>query len=78
MLFYPITAADGSDYTGDSFNTTFTSGSMYGATRCVNITILEDGALEGDQTFTVMLTTSDPNVVIGINMTVVTIMDNDG
>ena len=44
----------------------------------MNITILEDGALEGDQTFTVVLTTLDPDVMLSRNLTTVTIMDNDG
>lgn len=44
-------------------------------TRCVDISILEDNGLEGDQTFTVTLnSTPDPDVMPRID---VTIIDND-
>ena len=56
---------------------TFVAGSTDNATRCVNITILDDAALEGNQTFTLTLSTSDPDVVLGNNVTVITIEDND-
>jgi hypothetical protein len=68
----------------DFINTTSTSldfavASMPGDTHCINVTINEDSALEGDETFNValMLTTSDPNVVLGTDMTAITIIDND-
>jgi hypothetical protein len=68
----------------DFINTTSTSldfavASMPGDTHCINVTINEDSALEGDETFNValMLTTSDPNVVLGTDMTTITITDND-
>ena len=54
------------------------SGSTDNATRCVDITIIDDDALEGNQTFTVTLTTSDLSVVILSDETTVLIMDNDG
>ena len=44
----------------------------------MNITILEDDAVETNETFTVTLTTSDPDVMIGTNVTTVSIIDNDG
>ena len=66
------------DYISNSTNQTFPSGSSDGATGCLNIAILEDEALEGNQTFTVMVTTSDPNVKIEVDTAVVTIVDNDG
>ena len=67
----------GSDYERFSFNLTFYSGSMDDDTRCVNVSIIDDGAFEDDETFTVTLTTSDPDVILG-NMTTVTIIKNDG
>ena len=51
---------------------------MNGATKCVNITILEDNALEGNQTFTIALTTIDSGIIIGRAATTIIIMDNDG
>ena len=58
----------------------FISGSPDGAMVCVNITIVDDGALEGNQTFMVTLRTLDPNdaVMVAMNTTTITIMDNDG
>ncbi len=61
-----------------SSNVYFSSGSTNNDARCVSISILEDNALEDDLTFTVTLTTSDPDVVLGNYMTVITIIDNDG
>ena len=74
--FFKI-ALDGSDYNSVSSTEIFTSGSTDGATRCVNITIIDDGALEGNQTFTVVETTRDVDVVIGTNITTIKIVDND-
>ena len=76
ILVYNLATAQ-SDYTSVSSNRVFTSGSTDNDTRCVNITVEDDEALEGDETFTVTLTTSHPNVIIGQVMTTVTIMDND-
>jgi hypothetical protein len=60
----------------DFINTTsFAVGSMPGDTHCINVPITDDSALEGDETFNVALTltTSDPNVVLGNDMTTITI-----
>ena len=46
--------------------------------ECVSATITDDGALELDKTFTVTLTTSDPAVILGNDITTITITDNDG
>ena len=45
---------------------------------CVNISIMDDNALEGNQTLTLALTTFDPSLIVGRNTTVITIVDNDG
>jgi hypothetical protein len=52
---------------------------MPGDTHCINVSITDDGALEGDETFSVALTltTSDPNVVLETDMTTITITDDD-
>lgn len=44
---------------------------------CVNITVLNDNALEGNETFGVNLTAMDSNVIIGTAATAITIIDND-
>ncbi len=67
-------ALAGSDYTNVSIEAIFTTGSI----RCVDISILDDNALEGDQTFTVILSTSDPNVLLGNDVAIIIIRDNDG
>ena len=44
----------------------------------MNITITVDGVFSSDETFTLMLTTSDPDVITEDNVTAITIMDTDG
>ena len=65
------------DYTSLSSDKTFISGSTNGTTRCINITILDDGALEGEQNLTVTLTTDDSSISLGTVVTIVTILDDD-
>jgi hypothetical protein len=76
-LFYNVVMA-GEDYISIFEFENFTSGSPDGATKCVDIRILDDDALEGEQTFTLTLTTSDPDVMLGNNVTTITIIDNEG
>ena len=71
------TAIAGSDYTNASSVEIFTSGSTHNAARCINISILEDISYEVNETFTLMLTTPDPNVTIGNSETTITITDTD-
>ena len=65
-------------YRFTSSDITFPSGSSDSTAGCVSITILDDTVLEENQAFTVTLTTSDPDVLLGNNVTVITIEDNDG
>ncbi len=44
----------------------------------MDISILDDDALEGNQTFTLTLTTADLEVILGNQTTVITILDDDG
>ena len=46
--------------------------------ECVNVNIIDDGALEIDETFTVILTTSDSAVTLDTDVTTIIITDNDG
>ena len=55
----------------------FSVGSTDGATRCIMITILTDSTIEGDETFTVALTSMTPGVM-GNTVTIVTIADDEG
>jgi hypothetical protein len=67
----------GEDYTSITEDETFNSGLPDSATRCVIIPILDDDAPEGEQTFTLTLTTSDPDVMLGNNVTTITIIDDE-
>ncbi len=78
LILISFVAIAGSDYISASSYMTYTSGSTDNAVRCITVSILEDAALEGNQTFTVMLSTSDPDVMLGISMTTVIITDNLG
>ena len=66
------------DYTDISSILTFANNSMAGDMECVNVTIIDDDALEIDETFTVTLTTSDFAVILDNDVTVITITDDDG
>ena len=56
---------------------TFPSGSSNGATRCAEITIIDDNILESHEKFIVRFNTSDTNVRVR-GITVVSIVDNYG
>ena len=56
----------------------FGAGSPLNSERCVDITILDDDVIEGDQSFEVSLSTSDPVFLTPIDQAVVNIAtDND-
>ncbi len=57
---------------------TFSSGASDNDTECMNVTIMDDDALEAEETFSVTLTEQDDDVDVENNMTKVTITDNDG
>ena len=70
-------ATPNADYVDDFWNVTFPSGSTDSAVVCVEIVIIEDGSLEGDQMFDLILTTSDADVLLGNARTAITLVDND-
>ena len=54
----------GDDYSvPDPFQVTFDTMSVNGSLACINITILQDAALEGDHIFTVHIVSVSPGVV---------------
>ncbi len=73
-----ITAISDFDYINISSTQIFISGSTGNDVRCLDITIVEDSALEGNQTFAVTLSSSDPDVMLENDITTITIIDNDG
>ena len=78
LIIVALSALDISDYLSGHFLVTFPTGSIDNDAQCVHISIINDTALEGDQTFTLSLSTTDSNVLLGTNLTTVTITDNDG
>ncbi len=56
---------------------TFSSGASDGSMECVNVTIINDDALEANQTFSVTITEHNDAVEVVNVMTTVTITDND-
>ena len=45
------------------------------STSCLTITIIDDGVVEPDESFTVAVTSSDPAVILGDDVATVTIAD---
>ena len=78
MQLFSVSAMTDADYTTASVDITFPEGSMDGDTRCINISVTDDMALEGDETFTVTLTVSSGDIIEENNMTTITIIDNEG
>ena len=58
----------------------FPAGLPDGATRCINVPIMEDVEIEGSETFLCLLTlvNTGMGVTLGNSMTMVTIVDNEG
>ena len=46
--------------------------------QCLAVSIIDDLLFEGNETFTIELTTLDENVELGDNITTVTIISEDG
>ncbi len=81
QIIFIVSAVGGSDYTEVvSMIMVFPAGSTDGdMTQCLDVNITDDTALmEGEETFTVTLTTPETYVMLGNNETEVTISDNDG
>ena len=61
----------------DSTEIVFLSG-LTNSTQCVDIEIVNDTILESSEFFNVILSSSDPDVVIENNMASIVIVDDDG
>ena len=72
----------GDDYIlPDTFEATFTVGSMLGDTACSAVTIVDDVDLEGTHDFSVQISGTTPSgsqIMTSANFTTVEIEDNDG
>ena len=78
MDYVADSAEAGSDYTTISTPLEFPAALSSDTTQCATVNITEDDTFEGDETFTVELSTTTPGVVEGNNVTTITITDNDG
>ena len=75
------TAINGADYVGvNMLEIVFPANSAENAlqTECADITIVNDSELEPEEMFFVMVTDVGSNVQLGNNVTVVSIMDDEG
>ena len=70
MILTLISVTAPSDYTALTQEQTFNSGTPR---VCVSITLVRDGSNEDSETFSVRLTSTDGAVVLGRNVTTVTI-----
>ena len=83
-LYFSMPSVEGDDFTvmsPDVFEATFMSGSMIGDTACDNITIVDDGDLEGTQSFAIRISGSTPSgdqIMTDGAFTTVFIEDNEG
>lgn len=71
-----IAAQSSLDYIGISLTITISADDN--DTGCQNITIIDDNVLESEEYFNVTITTSNPNVVLENEVTVVSIADDEG
>lgn len=72
------TAFQPGDYTAlAAYPLTFASGDPVGTRRCVNVTIIDDDIIEPDQSFSLLLESSDPVDIMPISQAQVNIIDND-
>ena len=80
VLHYLGTSLNELDYEAISTVITFSVGSIDAEAQCLNVTIIEDALVEGNETFFVTLTllTTELNVTTENDVTVVTITDNEG
>ena len=78
MQLFSVSAMNGIDYSSASMDISFPEGSIHGDTRCIDVFITDDMALEGDETFTVTLAISSGDIILENAMTIITINDNEG
>ena len=79
--FYTL-AANGLDYTGGTFDLTFSgmpSHTIVNDTQCSLLQVLDDDLVEGRETLILAIRTSNPNILLLTNQTTtVSIIDDEG
>ena len=77
MLYYlPLCIVDAMDFTSVTTQLTFQP-SQANVPQCEDVPIQEDIILETNESFTVELSTTDPDVILDPQSATVTIMDDD-
>ena len=56
----------------------FPSGSTNGTEQLIDVSIIDDNLVEGDEVFTVAIAESEDGVILGNDQRVIIIRDNDG
>ena len=75
---FVASAMANADFLPGELTLSFAEGSIDGAVQCVNISIIDDLALEGNETFAASLTVTSDVVTLGNSHTLITITDDDG
>ena len=75
VSIWPLLSPAGSDYTAITMSVTFEAGSTRAT---VNVQITDDNVVESEEDFTVVLSSSESNVMIGEYTATVSVLDNDG
>ena len=78
-MFYntPSNCSAPDDYTSTTISLTFTADDLMGSAMCVNITIINDVIVEGNQSFSVSLLSGDPVVFSPTQQATVIITDDN-
>ena len=77
MILLSYVGLEGSDYVGISSTGVFLSGSTRKDVICINISIIDDQIYDDEQTFILLLTTEDSQVILGPPSALITIIDQD-
>ena len=74
------TATADADYATATMNLTFTANVLNGTIKCLNVSIIEDFLVEGDEIFTVnvSLLNTDNGITLENDIATVVITDNEG
>ena len=78
IIILHITATENLDFRSVSNTLVFQDGSRDSTTLCINVTIIDDLRVEGEEIFNVILHTVDQAVVFRTDSTTIVIMDNEG
>ena len=75
--YISLFTADTSDYISVSVDLTFNPFTN-SSSECFTVSTVEDTSVEGNETFSLSITSSDPTATVVDGDTTITILDNDG